>query len=197
MAKFNLAYSEYKHSLTFRVRRYVVIATKPVHRLQIRLRDSAQLESTSYHSPNLHPGPCSSVEMRRGIDRQTHRRPWPIYISPRLRLTRNVITVNNAVLYVMEIIPLFDNPSLSQYKIIMLQHWLKSIPGVYTLVYCITEFVMQIVSLPNWDFFQNVLPCITEMLPKLPRKCCNHWIHKSHRCLYRQSTPSRHLLPAD
>jgi len=30
------AYSEYKHSLTFRVRRYVVIATKPVHRLQIR-----------------------------------------------------------------------------------------------------------------------------------------------------------------
>jgi len=25
-----------KHSLTFRVRRYVVIATKPVHRLQIR-----------------------------------------------------------------------------------------------------------------------------------------------------------------
>jgi len=32
----NQAYSEYKHSLTFRVRRYVVIATKPVHRLQIR-----------------------------------------------------------------------------------------------------------------------------------------------------------------
>jgi len=27
---------EYKHSLTFRVRRYVVIATKPVHRLHIR-----------------------------------------------------------------------------------------------------------------------------------------------------------------
>ena len=27
--------SEYKHSLTFRVRRHVVIATKPVHRLQI------------------------------------------------------------------------------------------------------------------------------------------------------------------
>jgi len=31
------AYSEYKHSLTFRVQCYVVIATKPVHRLQIRL----------------------------------------------------------------------------------------------------------------------------------------------------------------
>jgi len=38
----------------------------------------------------LHPGPCSSVGMRRGTDRQTHRRPWPIYISPRLCLTRNV-----------------------------------------------------------------------------------------------------------
>jgi len=24
-------------------------------------------------------------------DRQTHRRPWPIYISPRLRLTRNAM----------------------------------------------------------------------------------------------------------
>ena len=33
--KHNQAYSEYKNSLTFRVRRYVVIATKPVHRLQI------------------------------------------------------------------------------------------------------------------------------------------------------------------
>ena len=32
----NQAYREYKHSLTFRVLRYVVIATKPVHRLQIR-----------------------------------------------------------------------------------------------------------------------------------------------------------------
>ena len=31
------SYSEYKQSLTFRVRRYVVIATKLVHRLQILL----------------------------------------------------------------------------------------------------------------------------------------------------------------
>jgi len=29
----NKAQSEYKYSRTFRVRRYVVIATKPVHRL--------------------------------------------------------------------------------------------------------------------------------------------------------------------
>jgi len=32
----NQAQNEYKHSLTFLVRSYVVIATKPVHRLQIR-----------------------------------------------------------------------------------------------------------------------------------------------------------------
>jgi len=38
----NQAYSEYKHSLTFRVRRYVFIATKPVHRLQIRPIDTTK-----------------------------------------------------------------------------------------------------------------------------------------------------------
>jgi len=52
--------------------------------------NSAQLDGTSYHSPNLHPGLCSSVGMRRGTDRQTHKRPFPIYISPRLPLTRSV-----------------------------------------------------------------------------------------------------------
>jgi len=30
------AQSEYRHSLTFRIRRYIAVATKPVHRLQIR-----------------------------------------------------------------------------------------------------------------------------------------------------------------
>jgi len=34
------------------------------------LPNNAQLESTPYHSPKLHPGPCSSVGMRRGT--QTH-----------------------------------------------------------------------------------------------------------------------------
>jgi len=33
--------------------------------------DSAQLVGTPYHSPRLHPGPCSSVGMWRGTDRQT------------------------------------------------------------------------------------------------------------------------------
>ena len=56
------------------------------------LSNSAQLEGTLYHSPNLHPGPHSSVGMRRGTDRETHRRAWPIYISRRPRLTRNVTT---------------------------------------------------------------------------------------------------------
>jgi len=40
--------------------------------------NSAQLEGTPYHSSKLYPDPCSSVGMRRGTARQTHRRPWPI-----------------------------------------------------------------------------------------------------------------------
>jgi len=33
--------------------------------------NSAQLDGTPYHSLELHPGPCSSVVMRRGTNRQT------------------------------------------------------------------------------------------------------------------------------
>jgi len=33
--------------------------------------NSAQLEGTPYHSPNLHPGLCSSVRMQRGTDKHT------------------------------------------------------------------------------------------------------------------------------
>jgi len=52
--------------------------------------NSAQLPGTPYHSSKLHPGPCTacSVGVMRGTDR--HRRPWPLYISHRIRLTRNV-----------------------------------------------------------------------------------------------------------
>ena len=56
--------------------------------------NSAQLGSTPYHSPKLHPGPWSSMGMRQGTaqtHRQTHSLEWPIYILHRLRLTRNVI----------------------------------------------------------------------------------------------------------
>jgi len=61
----NHAESKYKHSLTFRVWRYVVIATKPVHKLQIR-------PTLHNYSPKLHLGPCSSVGMWQETDRQTH-----------------------------------------------------------------------------------------------------------------------------
>jgi len=33
--------------------------------------NTAQLEGTPYHSPKLHPGPCSSVGIRRRTDRHT------------------------------------------------------------------------------------------------------------------------------
>jgi len=50
---------------------YVVIATKPVHRLQIcPVVHNKRAPSTI---PQLHPGPCGSVGMRRGTDRQTQR----------------------------------------------------------------------------------------------------------------------------
>ena len=47
-----------------------------------------------YHSRKFRPGPCSIVwECGKGhTDTQTHRRLWPLYISPRLCLTRNVST---------------------------------------------------------------------------------------------------------
>jgi len=61
--------------------------------------NSAQLEGTPYHSSKLHPGPCSSVGMRWGTDRQTHRRARPIYISPRLRLKWNAITVHDLAIW--------------------------------------------------------------------------------------------------
>jgi len=54
------------------------------------LPNSAQLQGTPYHSPKLHPGPCSSVGMRWKTDRQTHRCPWPIHILLQLCLIRNV-----------------------------------------------------------------------------------------------------------
>ena len=37
----------------------------------VSLANIAQLGATLYHSPNLHPGPCSSVGMRPQTNRQT------------------------------------------------------------------------------------------------------------------------------
>jgi len=74
------------YSLTFRVRLYTVNACL-VQRLPIRAAlcchsnetrppianppNSAQLGGNPYHSPKTHPGPWSSVGMRRGTDTQT------------------------------------------------------------------------------------------------------------------------------
>ena len=49
---------------------YVVTATKPVHRLQICPIVLNQ-GVPPYHSPKLHPGPCSSVSMRPRTNRHT------------------------------------------------------------------------------------------------------------------------------
>ena len=86
----NQAEIEYKHSLAFRVRRYVVIATKPVHRLQIRPI------MHNYKEPPTIPPTYTRVRAvvwecgERQTDTQPHRQPRPVYISPRLRLTREM-----------------------------------------------------------------------------------------------------------
>jgi len=80
---------------------YAVIARKPMHRLQTR--PVTQLEATAYHFPKLHPGPCSSVGMRRGADTQTDRqtdtqtRVTYIHFASSIRFMRNVM--NHACLY--------------------------------------------------------------------------------------------------
>ena len=60
--------SEYKHSLTFRVQRYVVNGT---HARIANPPNSAQLEGTLYQSLNLDPGSCTVGNAAK--DRQTHR----------------------------------------------------------------------------------------------------------------------------
>ena len=41
---------------------------------------SAKLGGTPYHSPKLHPWPCSNMGMQQGTDRHTHRQSWPQHI---------------------------------------------------------------------------------------------------------------------
>jgi len=66
----NQAQSKYKHLLTFLIRHYVVIATKPMHQVQIcQIVHNHRAPPTI--PPNLHPGPCSSVGMQRWTDRHT------------------------------------------------------------------------------------------------------------------------------
>ena len=76
---------------------YVVIATKPVHGAPFANEpSSAQLEGTPYFPPSytrVHAvmWECGEGQTDTQTGAQTHRRPWPIYISLRLCLTRNVI----------------------------------------------------------------------------------------------------------
>jgi len=77
---------------------YVFVVSNEIRAPIANPPKSAQLDCTPYYSPKLHPGPCSSVGMRRGTrdrqtDTETRRQPWPIYISPRLCLARNVMNV--------------------------------------------------------------------------------------------------------
>jgi len=67
----NQAQSEYKHSLTFRIQRYVVRATKAVHRLQIRPIAHNYRAPLPYHSCKLHPVRAVVWKCDKG---QTHRR---------------------------------------------------------------------------------------------------------------------------
>jgi len=61
----------------------VVIAAKPVQRAPIaNLPNIAKLEGTpTYHSPKLHPIPCSSVGMGRRTDTNTQTAVVNIHIA--------------------------------------------------------------------------------------------------------------------
>ena len=48
-----------------------MLSWQQTHAPTANLSNSAQLDSTPYHSRKLHTGPCSSAEMRRGTDIQT------------------------------------------------------------------------------------------------------------------------------
>jgi len=56
--------------------------------------NSVQLRGTSYHSPKLHPRPCSSAGMRQRTDRQTdtQRRVTTIHLASSIWLTWNVMS---------------------------------------------------------------------------------------------------------
>jgi len=78
--------------------------------------NSAQLESTPFHSPKLHLGPFVSVGMRRGT--HTHTQMHVTYMhftSSTLRLTRNVIMLarvpkSAAATFEVGLLHVFDHP---------------------------------------------------------------------------------------
>jgi len=125
--KRNQPWSEYKHSLTFRVRRYthlqcvrlvwfsfswcfslpvmvnkvvsliyeltyvcVVMSTKPVHRLQIFLIMHNYRASPTFAASYIRVRARAVVWECGEGQTDRHRQPWPIYISPRLCLIREM-----------------------------------------------------------------------------------------------------------
>jgi len=69
---------------------YVVIAAKAMHWLQILAIVHNQMEPSAI--PPSYIRDCAVVWACDEGQGHTHRRPWPIYISLRLCLTRNVIS---------------------------------------------------------------------------------------------------------
>ena len=83
----NQAYSEYKHSLRFRFRRSLCCHSNETRVPIANPPNSAQLDGTPTILPTYIRVSAVVWECGEG---QTHRRPWPLYISSRSRLTRNV-----------------------------------------------------------------------------------------------------------
>ena len=84
----NQAYSEYKHLLTFCVPPALCCHSNKTCAPIANPPNCAQLQGTPYHSPTYIQ--VSAVVWECGVGqtrRQTHRRPWPIYITPRIRLS--------------------------------------------------------------------------------------------------------------
>ena len=72
------ALADISRSALYAVAMYKAISLHCYHSNETRApiansANGAQLVGTSYHFPKLHPGPCSSVGMRRGTDRDTDR----------------------------------------------------------------------------------------------------------------------------
>jgi len=79
--------------------------------------NNAQPGGTSYHSPKLHPGPCSTAGMRQRTETETHRRAWPIYI----RLTQSVTSsyVDETEFCVIRLIHCHQTPDQEQSTILL------------------------------------------------------------------------------
>ena len=105
----NKAYNKYKHSLTFRVRHYVVIAMKPMHRLQMcRIVHNyrASIPFPSYIQVHAVVWECGEGQ----TDTQTHTVHSVTNIHFALWLTRYVITYNT--LWHWQKIPNYSQPAL-------------------------------------------------------------------------------------